>query len=284
MSDETDNLPDREANDKSQDDDVIAALLNVPAGDDAQEPIPCTGCGAELEPMEVDGSCFQPRRLCDKCAQQRRSEERQDRLESTFRSRLESAVASKRHRALADESIELYPALHRLPASEESPNNAVYLWGETGTGKTTQLVTLVTRYLRSRIVDQEDPTATAQYANEGELFREIRDAFDAEDETASEVIDRYRTADLLALDDLGTAKATDWVAEQLYLIVNARYESLKPTVFAGNKSVFELAYTPDDDGPDGHPAYGDRVISRIYEMTDQCSDARVAQMTTNYRK
>lgn len=277
MTNETDNA-------QADDGGAIADLLDVPAGDDAQEPIPCTGCGAELEPMEVDGSLFQPKRLCDACAKQRQSDERQDRLTSTYRSRLASAVESKRHRALADEDIELHPALHRLPTSDESPNNAVYLSGETGTGKTTQLVTLVTRYLRSRIVDQEDPTATAQYANEGELFREIRDAFDADDETASAVIDRYRTADLLALDDLGTAKATDWVAEQLYLIINARYESMKPTVFAGNKSVFDLAYTPDEDGPDGHPAYGDRVISRIYEMTDQCSDERVAQMTINYRK
>ena len=38
-------------------------------------------------------------------------------------------------------------------------------------------------------------------------------------------LDRLTAVDLLHIDDLGAENRTDWVLEQLYSIVNARYEA-----------------------------------------------------------
>lgn len=45
----------------------------------------------------------------------------------------------------------------------------------------------------------------------------------------------YREADfLLVLDDLGAENATDWAAEQLYRVLDSRYDAKLPTVITSN--------------------------------------------------
>lgn len=40
---------------------------------------------------------------------------------------------------------------------------------------------------------------------------------------------------LLVLDDLGAEKGTDWAAEQLYRVIDARYDSRLPTIVTSNQ-------------------------------------------------
>ena len=51
----------------------------------------------------------------------------------------------------------------------------------------------------------------------------LREAIDTE-EGMLDLLDRLAAVDLLHIDDLGAEHRTDWVLEQLYSIVNARYE------------------------------------------------------------
>lgn len=65
---------------------------------------------------------------------------------------------------------------------------------------------------------------------------------------------RYREADLLLVDDLGAAKASEWVEEITYRLINARYEDVKTTVFTTNLAPDKLAN-----------GLGDRIASRLVE-------------------
>ena len=60
------------------------------------------------------------------------------------------------------------------------------------------------------------------------------------------------------LDDLGAENQTDWVLEQLYSIVNARYEAERPIVATTNLMPDELS-----------ERLGPRTVSRLVEI---CGD------------
>lgn len=62
---------------------------------------------------------------------------------------------------------------------------------------------------------------------------------------------------LIIFDDIGVEKVTDWVAEAMYLMINERYEAMKPMIFTSNLSLDELS-----------TKIGDRVPSRIAGMCD----------------
>lgn len=48
-------------------------------------------------------------------------------------------------------------------------------------------------------------------------------------------------APLIVLDDLGREKPTEWVTDRLYVLVNARYNAMKPTIVTTNYAPSELA-------------------------------------------
>jgi len=62
---------------------------------------------------------------------------------------------------------------------------------------------------------------------------------------------------LLILDDLGKEKSSEWVKEQLYILINHRYENLLPIIFTSNCNEKDLSKN-----------LGEAIISRIYEMCD----------------
>lgn len=55
-----------------------------------------------------------------------------------------------------------------------------------------------------------------------------------EDDSASRRIQDLKTVDVLLLDDVGTERATDWSAEQVYNIINHRYVFDLWTIFTSN--------------------------------------------------
>jgi DNA replication protein DnaC len=67
------------------------------------------------------------------------------------------------------------------------------------------------------------------------------------------------TVDLLHLDDLGAEKQTDWVLEQLYSLINERYEEERSIVVTTNLV----------DTAELEQQIGRRTVSRLTEMTDQ---------------
>ncbi len=90
------------------------------------------------------------------------------------------------------------------------------------------------------------------------LLNEIRRTYDeGSDSSYVELLDRLAEVDLLHVDDLGAEKSSPWVLEQLYAIVNARYEGERSMVITTNLAHEELV-----------EQITARTVSRLGEMCE----------------
>jgi DNA replication protein DnaC len=102
-----------------------------------------------------------------------------------------------------------------------------------------------------------------------ELLRRIRQSYDPVSRTTEserDVVNAVVSADLLVLDDIGAERATEWVEEMLHLIVNARYNGRRPTIFTTNYPI-----EPPSDAKHAETLLervGFRMYSRMLEMSD----------------
>ena len=122
------------------------------------------------------------------------------------------------------------------------------LWvvGDVGTGKTT-LAMLVSK----AALDAGRSVAIYSLPRLLNLLRESLESPGG----LIDLLDRLAAVDLLHIDDLGAENQTDWVLEQLYSIVNARYESERAIVTTSN-------LLPDELGD----RLGARTVSRLVEI------------------
>jgi DNA replication protein DnaC len=100
------------------------------------------------------------------------------------------------------------------------------LWfmGPVGTGKTT-LAMLITKSAL------EAGRSAARYSLPG-LLSQIRKTFDTG--SHNELLERLTAVDLLHIDDIGAEQTTPWVLEELYSIINARYEEQRAILVTTN--------------------------------------------------
>jgi DNA replication protein DnaC len=107
----------------------------------------------------------------------------------------------------------------------------LWLEGDPGTGKTT-LAMLVSK------AAIEAHRTTAIYSAP-RLMGVLRESIDSEEGLLG-LLDRLATVDLLHLDDLGAEHRTDWVLEQLYSIINTRYEEQRSIILTTNATEQQL--------------------------------------------
>jgi DNA replication protein DnaC len=148
-------------------------------------------------------------------------------------------------------------------AENLAAGRGIWFTGDVGTGKTTLAM------LISKAALEADRTVAIYSLPR--LLAMLRETYDEDSRySLSELIDRLCSVDLLHVDDLGAEQTTDWVLEQLYTIVNTRYEDGKALLLTTN-----LVGRDDPDAEDGHPAaplrrqIGERTVSRIWEI---CGD------------
>jgi DNA replication protein DnaC len=125
----------------------------------------------------------------------------------------------------------------------------IWFVGDPGTGKTAAAM------LISKLAI-EAGRSVAVYSTP-RLLNVVREAIDTEAGVLG-LLELLGTVDLLHLDDLGAERQTEWVLEQLYSIVNTRYEDQKAIVVTTNLA-------PDELGDQ----IGARTVSRLIEM---CGD------------
>jgi DNA replication protein DnaC len=130
-------------------------------------------------------------------------------------------------------------------------SRSLLLYGPYGTGKTGLAVALLRGY-----VEQEGEPAL--FTTVPDLLDRIRRSYGGTaDEPERKLLDHAKTVPFLVLDDLGAERVTDWVAERLFVIINARHDEDLPTIFTSNLDPEELG---------GH--LGERTTWRIVEMSD----------------
>lgn len=123
--------------------------------------------------------------------------------------------------------------------------------GDVGTGKTS-LAMIV-----SKAAMQADRTVAIYSLPR--LLAMMRDTYDDNVEMSlNGLIDRLCAVDLLHIDDVGAEQTSPWVLEQLYSIVNTRYEDGRAIVLTTNLEDEPL-----------RAQIGDRTVSRLYEL---CGD------------
>ena len=129
----------------------------------------------------------------------------------------------------------------------------VWLYGDPGTGKTT-LAMLVSK------IALEQGHSVAIYSLP-KLLARIRRTYDSEPggDSYLSFFERLTSVDLLHIDDLGAEKRSDWVLEQLYALVNERYESQRSILVTTNLDELQLK-----------EQIGQRTVSRLVEMCSDC--------------
>jgi DNA replication protein DnaC len=130
------------------------------------------------------------------------------------------------------------------------PTTWLVLVGELGVGKTGLAIGLVKRALADG--------RPALFRSFVELLSDIRATYrtrDAAEPDEADLMTALKTANVLALDDLGADRATGWSQDRLYEILNHRYNERRRTILTTSL------------GPDELEAHvGDRLVSRINGM------------------
>ena len=171
-----------------------------------------------------------------------------------------SAVIPRRYRDVAferppvtDIDPQVVAAVHRFVRDIDKQLDAgrgLWFMGPVGTGKTTLAMLVSKAALKAG-------RSVAIYSLP-RLLNEIRDGYRAE-RSHVDLLDRLAAVDLLHLDDVGAERTTDWVLEELYSIVNARYEDNRSIVITTNL----------DDRQALREQITERTVSRLTEMCDE---------------
>ena len=103
------------------------------------------------------------------------------------------------------------------------------LWftGPPGTGKTT-LAMLISRHAM-------EADRTCAIYSLPRLLAMLRETFrDDSPHSLSQLVDMLCSVDLLHIDDVGAEQTSPWVLEQLYTVVNTRYEDQRAVIVTTN--------------------------------------------------
>ncbi|WP_119065536.1 ATP-binding protein [Rubrobacter indicoceani] len=128
--------------------------------------------------------------------------------------------------------------------------SGLYFFGGVGTGKTHLAVAVMNEVIQKKRVP-------GLFVTVPELLDNIRGTYNDPGRNLDDWMDAVKNAEMLVLDDLGSERATEWVQERIFVIVNHRYREALPTIFTSNI------------GPQELPAkLGDRTSSRIIAVSE----------------
>ena len=134
----------------------------------------------------------------------------------------------------------------RFDTLKGKEKNSIVLMGNCGTGKT-HLVASITNQLC-------DNGVKVLYGTYAEHLNRLKQEFGRGG--SGSYLEKMQTTPLLVVDDYGKENDTSWGTEIWFLVINARYERMLPTIITTNMSQREFA-----------EANGNAVKSRLNEMS-----------------
>lgn len=145
----------------------------------------------------------------------------------------------------------------------------LYLEGPCGTGKTHLAIAIALAIINTGV-----PVICKTSID---MLGDIKRCYERNSEvTEEEVLEAYKSVDLLIIDDLGKEQTTEWSVPVLYSILNERYEALLPTIITTNYNTSALAEKLSAKGDTETAA---AIISRFVE-----SYKRVTMAWADYRR
>lgn len=169
--------------------------------------------------------------------------------------RLHNKLVAERTRALVELSgiplryqpytLENWPGNAGIRSRVEAiwakdPTRSLLLYGPPGTYKTSLCVSLLRR--------AHDHGRKGLFLNVTDALLRIRSTFSDKSKARvgpnANLERRMIDTPLLVLDDFGKQKASDWVGETLYTVLNERGNALRPTIVTTNYSIGQLASDP----------------------------------------
>lgn len=157
----------------------------------------------------------------------------------------ESTLENYEKRTIESEKVHSY----MITLANDENTQGAYIFGASGLGKTHLAIGLLKKKM--------ERGQTGLFVVVPELMERLRRCFrDGGDDF--EILQVLYNVDCLVLDDLGAEKATEWVAERLYLVINQRYLSNRMTVITSNCNPQEIEERLGEQGK--------RITSRILEM------------------
>lgn len=130
----------------------------------------------------------------------------------------------------------------------------IYVYGNSGSGKT-HLMACICNYLLEH-------GEKCIFTSVSKIMADIRTCF-AQNKDTSVVVDKYSRIPFLFIDDLGKDGYKKgqgdfgWLDEQLYVIINDRYNNMLPTLACGNYALEDLV---------GKEIYDSAVVDRLVAM------------------
>lgn len=141
---------------------------------------------------------------------------------------------------------------------------SLFVYGPRGTGKTHFLCACLRMAVQEKLKAGElniESLVTTQkppvrFLPVPELLLDFKQSYEPNSEMSeAEILKKYSAVDLLALDDLGAERVSDWSIQMLYLLIDRRYRDMKATMISSNLRPSQIAAKLDD-----------RIASRISEM------------------
>ncbi|MFD5327367.1 ATP-binding protein [Streptomyces sp. NPDC127092] len=168
-----------------------------------------------------------------------------------------SAGMPPRYRAAVADHPQVLAWVRTVAGAAVAPNQgarrqvttgpSLLMAGVVGAGKTHQAYGAVRRLVQSGVGVRWRATTAA------DLYADLRPRPGADSERELATVSR---CPLLIIDDLGAAKASEWVEVVTYRLINRRYNYELPTLITTNLAIRDL-----------RAHLGDRVASRLAQMT-----------------
>lgn len=150
-------------------------------------------------------------------------------------------------------------AASKLFVSGSMPEQVLTLCGTKGSGKSHLIEAALRHALEQRM--------SVRYAYVPDMLSSLRGGFEeGADLSTIQLLDALNEVDILALDDIGAQKSSEWVQEQITMLVDNRLRNERRLIVGTNQDEVEM-----------EASIGGRVMSRLFG--ERTGEVKVIAMT-----